>query len=228
MVTIGKEGSDYSAAILAYCLDAEEVVIWKDVPGVLNADPKWFDETIKLDHISYLDAVELAYYGATVIHHKTIKPLQNKQIPLLVKSFYNPLESGTVISSDNVRLAVPSFIFRINQALIIISPKDFSFIIEENLRDVFHIFASCRVKINVMQNTAISFSVSVDYDENKVPRLIERLKEKFNVTYENHNLELITIRNYNQQTIERVCVKKEIHLEQKTKTTAQIVVKKLD
>ncbi|MBI4646993.1 MAG: aspartate kinase, partial [Bacteroidia bacterium] len=136
--------------------------------------------------------------------------------------------SGTLISYENVRLAVPSFIFRINQTLIVISPKDFSFIIEENLRDVFHIFASCGVKINVMQNTAISFSVSVDYDESKIPVLIEKLKEKFNVSYENHALELITIRNYDQQTIDRVCVMKEILLEQKTKTTAQLVVRKLD
>ncbi|MFA6924983.1 MAG: aspartate kinase [Bacteroidales bacterium] len=222
--TLGREGSDYSAAIIAYSLDAEEVIIWKDVSGVLNADPKWFDETIKLEQISYHDAIELAYYGATIIHPKTIKPLQNKQIPLFVRSFIKPEEQGTIIKDDITTLKVPSFIFKVNQVLITISPKDFSFIVEENLRDIFHIFTEMKIKINVMQNSAIRFSVCVDHDERRLPPLISKLKEKFKVLY-NSGLELITIRHYDQNTIDRVCVEKEILLEQKSRTTVQLVVK---
>ncbi|MDD5570804.1 MAG: aspartate kinase [Bacteroidales bacterium] len=225
-VTLGREGSDYSAAIIAYSLDASETVIWKDVSGVLNADPKWFDETIKLEQISYHDAIELAYYGATVIHPKTIKPLQNKQIPLFVRSFIKPDEPGTLIKDDITALKVPSFIFKINQVLITISPKDFSFIVEENLRDIFHVFSEMKTKINVMQNSALRFSVCVDYDKRRMPPLISKLKEKFKVLY-NSGLELITIRHYDQQTIDRVCVEKEVLLEQKSRTTVQLVVKPL-
>lgn len=223
-VTLGREGSDYSAAIFAWSLGADEVIIWKDVPGVLNADPKWFEQTVLLEAISYHDAIELAYYGATVIHPKTIKPLQNRRIPLRVRSFVNPLEQGTLVNDDQTSLAVPSFIFKINQALITISPKDFSFIVEEHLRDIFDIFSSLKVKINVMQNSALRFSVSVDYDERRVPPLIEKLRSMFTVLY-NTGLELITIRHYDQTTIDRVCVKKEVLLEQKSRTTVQLVVK---
>ena len=225
-VTLGREGSDYSAAIIAYSLNAAEVVIWKDVAGVLNADPKWFDETIKLEQLSYHDAIELAYYGATVIHPKTIKPLQNKNIPLWVKSFIKPNEIGTVIKDDETALSVPSFIFKINQILITISPKDFSFIVEENYRDIFQMFMEAKVKINVMQNSAINFSLSVDDDERRLPKLINQLKEKFKVRY-NSGLELITIRHYDQSTIDRVSVNKKILLEQKSRSTVQLVVKPL-
>lgn len=225
--TLGREGSDYTAAILAYCLEAEDVTIWKDVPGVLNADPKWFSDTVKLDKISYLDAIELAYYGASVIHPKTIQPLQNKKIPLFVKSFVHPNEPGTVINADDCKLEVPSFIFKINQVLITISTRDFSFIIEENLRDIFKIFSEQRVRINVMQNSAMNFTVSVDFDERKIPVLIEELKKGFKVRF-NEGLELITIRHYDQATIDRVCVQKEVLLEQKSRNTVQLVVKKLD
>jgi aspartate kinase len=222
--TLGREGSDYTAAILAYTTNAESVTIWKDVPGVLNADPKWFDETKKLDQISYQDAIELAYYGATVIHPKTIKPLQNKKIPLIVKSFLNPGEKGTIINDVQSPLPIPSFIFKINQVLLSISPKDFSFIMEENLSEMFRLFAERQVKVNVMQNSAISFSISIDNDERKVPELIKTLQKDYKVLY-NENLELITIRYYDQATIDRVTTGKRILLEVKSRYTVQLVVK---
>jgi len=222
--TLGREGSDYTAAILAYTTNAESVTIWKDVPGVLNADPKWFDETKKLEQISYQDAIELAYYGATVIHPKTIKPLQNKKIPLYVKSFLHPEEKGTIINDVQTPLPVPSFIFKVNQVLISISPKDFSFIIEENLSEIFNLFAERQVKVNVMQSSAISFSVSVDNDPRKLPDLIKTLQKDYKVLY-NDNLELVTIRYYDQATIDRVTVGKKILLEMKSRYTVQLVMK---
>jgi aspartate kinase len=222
--TLGREGSDYTAAILAYTAGGQDVTIWKDVPGVLNADPKWFDETQKIDQLSYHDAIELAYYGATVIHPKTIKPLQNKKIPLYVKSFLQPEKPGTVINDVQQPLPVPSFIFKINQILISISPKDFSFIVEENLGSIFRLFHELQVKANVMHNSAISFSVSMDHDPRKTPELIRILQNDFRVLY-NENLELITIRHYDQATIDRVTVGKEILLEQKSRHTVQLVVR---
>jgi aspartate kinase len=222
--TLGREGSDYTAAILAYTTNAESVTIWKDVPGVLNADPKWFDETKKLEQISYQDAIELAYYGATVIHPKTIKPLQNKKIPLYVKSFLHPEEKGTVINEIQSPLPIPCFIFKVKQVLISISPKDFSFIAEENFSDIFNLFSEKQVKVNVMQNSAISFSVSVDAEERKLPDLIKTLQKKYRVLY-NDNLELITIRYYDQATIDRVTIDKKILLEVKSRYTVQLVVK---
>ncbi|HNO70180.1 MAG TPA: aspartate kinase [Bacteroidia bacterium] len=223
-VTLGRDGSDYSAAIFAYCTEAENVTIWKDVPGVMNADPKWFEETKLIDHMSYQDAIELSYYGATIIHPKTIKPLQNKKIPLYVKSFLHPNEPGTVINDKPSQLPIPCFIFKINQILLSISPKNFSFIVEENFSDIFLIFSENRVKINTMENSAISFSVCTDNDEKKIPKLIEKLQEKFRVLY-NDNLELITIRYYDQPTIDRVCIGKKILLEHKSRYTVQLVVK---
>jgi aspartate kinase len=224
--TLGREGSDYSAAILAFTTNAVSVTIWKDVPGVLNADPKWFDETKKLEQISYQDAIELAYYGATVIHPKTIKPLQNKKIPLYVKSFLNPEENGTVINDAQTPLPIPSFIFKVNQVLISISPKDFSFIAEDNFSDIFNLFSEKQVKVNVMQNSAISFTVSVDNDKRKLPELIKTLQKQYRVLY-NDNLELITIRYYDQATIDRVTIDKKILLEVKSRYTVQLVVKPL-
>lgn len=222
--TLGREGSDYSAAIFASCLNAAALTIWKDVPGVLNADPKWFDETEKIPQLSYHDAIELTYYGATVIHPKTIKPLQNKGIPLFVRSFIQPEGSGTAITKDSNPLPVPSFIFKVNQALISIFPKDYSFIIEENLSNIFELFHQHRIKINTMLNSAISFSVSVDDNEEKVKKLIESLSNQFTVKY-NKGLELVTIRYYNQQTIDRVTVDKDILLEVKSRHTCQMVMK---
>ncbi len=221
--TLGREGSDYSAAIFTSCLNAEALTIWKDVPGVLNADPKWFDETEKIDQLSYHDAIELTYYGATVIHPKTIKPLQNKEIPLYVRSFIVPDAEGTKISNVNLPLPVPSFIFKVNQVLISIFPKDFSFIIEESLSAIFSLFHTHKVKVNTMLNSAISFSVSVD-DSDKIDALLKDLSGTFKVKY-NKGLELVTIRYYNQNTIDRVIVNKDVLLEVKSRHTCQIVMK---
>ncbi len=225
--TLGREGSDFSAAIIGYSMDAEDVVIWKDVPGVLNADPKYFSNTIKLDNLSYHDAIELAYYGASVIHPKTIKPLQNKKIPLWVKSFLHPKERGTIIQNDKAELQVPSFIFKMNQVLITVSARDFSFIAEQNLGDIFHELSKHRVRINVMQNTALSFSICADWDERKIPELIRSLEKDYVIRY-NKNIELVTIRHYDDETIERVTVSKEILLEEKTRHTIQIVMRDIE
>jgi aspartate kinase len=222
--TLGREGSDYTAAIFTAALDAEKMTIWKDVPGVLNADPKWFDETEKIAHLSYYDAIELTYYGATVIHPKTIKPIQNKGIPLYVRSFIHPDEAGTEISKGPTTLPIPTFIFKVNQVLLSIFPKDFSFIIEENLSDIFAIFHKNKVKVNTMLNSAISFSVSVDDEENKIENLIKDLSADFKVKY-NKNMELVTIRYYNQETIDRVTVNKKVWLEVKSQNTCQMVMK---
>ncbi|WP_367868448.1 aspartate kinase [Pedobacter sp. WC2423] len=222
--TLGREGSDYSAAIFCACLDATALTIWKDVPGVLNADPKWFDETERIPQLSYHDAIELTYYGATVIHPKTIKPLQNKNIPLYVKSFLHPASEGTVINGINSELPVPSFIFKVNQVLISILPKDFSFIIEENLSDIFSLFHKHKVKVNTMLNSALSFSVSVDYEEEKINNLIQDLSVLYKVKY-NKGLELVTIRYYKKDTINRVTVNKDILLKVKSRHTCQIVMK---
>lgn len=220
--TLGREGSDYTAAIIAFTTNAESVTIWKDVPGVLNADPKWFAETKKIEHLSYHDAIELAYYGATVIHPKTIKPLQNKKIPLYVKSFLNPGEAGTIINEDQSSLPLPCFIFKVDQVLISISPKDFSFIVEENFSAIYKLFAEKQVKINMMQNSAISFSVCIDNDAHKLPDLIKTLQKEYRVLY-NENLELITIRYYDQATIDRVTIDKKVLLEVKSRYTVQLV-----
>lgn len=225
--TLGREGSDFSAGILAYCLNAESVTIWKDVPGMLNADPKWFDETEKLNNISYHEAVELAYYGASVIHPKTIKPLHNKNIPLYVRSFVQPDAAGTTINENTTEDSlIPSFIFKMDQVLISISAKDYSFIMEDALSHIFGIFSDFGVKINLMQNSAISFSVCVDYDKQKTQKLIEALREHYKVLY-NEELELVTIRHYDDQTIKRVTTGKKIIVEQKSRNTARFVMRDL-
>jgi len=223
--TLGREGSDFTAGILAYCSNAESVTIWKDVPGMLNADPKWFDDTIKLDNISYLEAVELAYYGASVIHPKTIKPLQNKKIPLYVKSFVSPKDCGTLINNETKKdAAIPSFIFKMNQVLISISAKDYSFVMEDSLSHIFGAFSKFGVKINLMQNSAISFSACVDFDKQKTIQLIDELKKSYKILY-NDKLELVTIRHYDQKTIDRVTSEKDIIVEQKSRNTARFIMK---
>lgn len=222
--TLGREGSDYTAAILAYVLDAEKVIIWKDVSGVLNADPKWFDETVLLEHLSYHDAIELAYYGASVIHPKTIQPLKKKSIPLHVKSFIDPEINGTLVGIEDYEKLIPSFIFKMNQVLVHISARDFSFITEDSLSDIIAAFAKHGLKINLMQNTAISFQVCVNQEENRLKRVVSELEERFNINME-AGLELVTIRYYDQATIDRVTVNKEIILEQHNRTVAQMVMK---
>ncbi|MEM9023093.1 MAG: aspartate kinase [Bacteroidota bacterium] len=225
MTSLGREGSDYSAAIIAYAMDAEETVIWKDVPGMLNADPKWFNNTTKLRNISYREAIELAYFGASVIHPKTVKPLQNKQIPLRVRSFLDPEEEGTLIDRNTSQDSlVPSYIFKQRQVLISISPRDFSFIAEDNLSDVFAHFSACGVSINTMQNSAISFSVSVDADAQRIPKLIEALQQDYAVKY-NENLQLLTIRHYDDRTIEQLTEHKEVLLEQRSRQTIRLLMK---
>jgi aspartate kinase len=225
--TLGREGSDFSGAILAYCCDAELLAIWKDVPGVLNADPKYFEDTVKLPVISYREATELSYYGASVIHPKTLKPLQNKQIPLFVKSFSQPDDEGTQIQeiTEYDRL-IPSFIFKVDQVLISIAPRDYSFVDEHNLSCIFASFAKFRIKLHLMQNSAISFSACVDNKHDKLPLLLEELHEDFVVRY-NEGLELLTIRHYDQETIDRLTEDKEVLLIQKGRSTAQLVLRPL-
>ncbi len=223
--TLGREGSDFSAGILAYCSNAESVTIWKDVPGMLNADPKYFDNTIKLDQISFKEAIELSYYGASVIHPKTIKPLQNKGIPLYVKSFIDPTAEGTKIQANTESDSlVPSFIFKMNQVLISITPKDFSFIAEKNLTDIFDRLTQANVKINVMQLSALDFRILLDEEKTDLDRLSELLSANYRIKI-NKGLELVTIRHYDQATIDRVTVDKEVLLEQKTRETARLVVR---
>lgn len=222
--TLGREGSDFSAGILAYCLNAESVTIWKDVPGMLNADPKLLADAKMLSNISYHEAVELAYYGATVIHPKTIKPLQNKNIPLYVKSFLNPQAEGTVVDNNATNDSLmPSFIFKRNQVLISIESKDYSFIIENNLSQIFGVFSKMGVKINLMQNSAISFSVVVDFDAQKIPSLIKELNTDYKVRY-NENLSLITVRHYTQESIDSVVQNQKILLEQKSRKMIRMVI----
>ncbi len=223
--TLGREGSDFTAAVLTYIMEAEQIIIWKDVEGIYNADPEYFNEYEKLKTISYQEAIELAYFGAKVIHPKTIKPLQNKGIPLYVKSFLNPGAEGTVIQTvkDNIELP-PVYIIKQNQILISISPKDFSFIAEENLSKIFALFAKYRIKINISENSAISFSVCVDWDESRTPGILKNLQQDYKIKY-NTDLTLITIRHYNDEAIRKMTTGKEILLEQRSRNTMRIIVK---
>lgn len=223
-VTLGREGSDYSAAILAYCLDAESVTIWKDVPGFLNADPKYFENTVKIRHIPYNEAIELAYYGASVIHPKTVKPLQNKNIPLYIKSFLNPRLTGSAIGNyKSISPKTPLYIFRNNQILLSICPRDFSFIAEENLEYIFGRLSHLEIRVNLMQNSALSFSICVDNDERRIKLLLDALSTKFLVRY-NEDLQLVTIRYYTQQVIDSIVAGRPVLLEQRSRTTEQIIV----
>lgn len=223
--TLGREGSDFSAAILAAALQADEVIIWKDVEGMLNADPKFFKKTVKLNNISYREAIELAYFGASVIHPKTIQPLHNSGIPLYVKSFVNPLNRGTLINenrdSDSL---VPSYIHKEGQILISIAAKDYSFIAESGLSDIYSCFADHGVTINIMQNSAISFSVCVDDETPKVDELIEILQKRFKVSF-NKSVKLLTIRHYTETIIEELIKDQSVLLEQRSRNTARFVLK---
>lgn len=224
--TLGREGSDYSAAILAHSIDARQMTIWKDVPGVLNADPKYFANTCKLAHISYSDATELAYFGASVIHPKTIKPLQNKHIPLYVRSFVQPEEPGTWVGLDDVEYTVvPSYIFKPNQILLSIYPKDFSFIEEVRLARIFELLASHGMKVNMMQNSALSFSVCLDAARGSFPDLLRALSAEFDCVY-NEGADLVTVRHYTQEVIDRIVGGRDVLLEQRTRHTIQLVVRK--
>ena len=222
--TLGREGSDYSASILSYCLNAQSMTIWKDVPGFLNADPKYFKDTIKINKIPFNEAIELAYYGASVIHPKTVKPIQNKGIRLHIKSFVDPEAEGSVIGPfESIEPLTPLYIFKNNQVLISIRPKDFSFIAEDNLQAIFAIMAELNIRVNLMQNSALSFSLCLDYNEVLLKQLQFRLKKKYHITY-NSGLQLITIRYYNQQIIDQTVGGRNILLQQRTRTTTQILV----
>jgi aspartate kinase len=223
--TLGREGSDFTAAIIAYALDAEEVVIWKDVPGLMNADPAAFPDAVMLDELSFHEAIELAYYGAKVIHPKTIKPLQNKNIPLRIKSFEQPEMHGSLIHNlRDYQQEIPSYIFKEKQTLISFSPKDFSFIAEKNISEIFSSLSSLNLRANLMQNSAISFSICLDDQEEKINELINRLQEQFTIRY-NRNLTLITIRHFTEEIIARLNANANVILEQRSRNTVQLVVK---
>ncbi len=222
--TLGREGSDYSAAIIAYCLNAESITIWKDVPGFLNADPKFFADTVKISQIPYNEAIELAYYGASVIHPKTVKPIQNMGIPLYIRSFITPEAEGSSIGNyRTIEPTTPLYIFRNNQILLSILPRDYSFIAEDNLQVIFGILNELGIRVNLMQNSALSFSICVDNNPQLVPTLIEKLNNMFRVRY-NENLQLITIRYYNQQVIDHIVAGRPVLLEQRSRTTEQLIV----
>ena len=223
--TLGREGSDFTAAILAFSLDAEQVIIWKDVDGVLNADPRFFEETEQLMSIPFEEAIELAYYGAKVMHPKTIQPLQKKSIPLEVKSFLNPKTESSIIGNfESITPFIPSYIVKENQILISIADKNLSFIVEEHLSSIFSLFSNFGTRVNMMQNSAVSFSFCIDNDSHKIPELLDALKKNFEV-YFNENLIMYTIRHYNEDSISKLLINKELLLEQKSRHTVHLVVK---
>ncbi|MCH3923681.1 MAG: aspartate kinase [Bacteroidales bacterium] len=222
--TLGREGSDYSASIIAYCLNARQMTIWKDVEGLLNCDPKRMPNSTKILQIPYSEAIELSYYGASIIHPKTIKPLENANIPLYIKSFLNPDNEGSLICKDKaIKPIVANFIFKDNQTLLSISPKDMSFIDEKNLSLIYSILFKHKIKVNIMQNSAISFSLCFDRNDNIFKELMQDLQNEFMVRY-NNGLQLITIRHYTQQAIKEVVGKRKIIIEQKSRITAQYLI----
>lgn len=226
--TLGREGSDYSAAIIAHIIGAESLTVWKDVPGVLNADPRYFKETIKLEHISFREAVELSFHGASVLHPKTIKPIQNKNIPLFVRSFLQPQLPGTRIDNDETDdRHTPCYIFKPNQVLISLSPRDFSFIGEQHLAGIFQRLYEHKLETTIMQNSAINFSFSVESDEDRIPRFLETLKPNYRILF-NKGLELLTIRHYDTGKLPNLLAQKEILLEQKTRNTIKLLLRDLN
>lgn len=223
--TLGREGSDYTAAIFAYCLGAESVTIWKDVPGVLNGDPRYFEDTILLNQISYREAIELAFYGASVIHPKTLQPLQRKEIPLFVKSFINPLLPGTRVSKGlDLEPHLPCYIIKKNQLLLSLSSLDFSFIMEEHISEIFSLFHQYKLKVNLIQNSAISFSVCIEDKFNNFNKVKEVLEKKFKISY-NENVSLYTIRHFNEDASKVVETNKTVLLKQVSRETMQIITK---
>lgn len=223
--TLGREGSDYTAAIFAYCLNAENVTIWKDVPGVLNADPRVFKDPELLQHISYEEAIELAFYGASVIHPKTLQPLQQKEIPLFVKPFLKPESAGTKVGKGAlIYPEIPCFIVKKDLVLISLSTLDFSFMVEENISEIFRLFHQYQMKVDLIQNSAISFSVCVDNKFNQLEKLLQHLKARFKVSFV-PGVSLFTIRHFNDEAIQSLEKDKEILLKQLTHNTLQIVTR---
>jgi len=223
--TLGREGSDYTAAIFAYCLNAESVTIWKDVPGVMNADPRYFENASLLNQISYREAIELAFYGATVIHPKTLQPLQKKEIPLFVKSFINPTLPGTSVSKGaDLEPHLPCFIVKKNQLLLSLSSIDFSFIMEENISEIFALLHDYKMKVSLIQNSAISFSVCIDDKFGNFNELKTILSKKFQIAY-NENVSLYTIRHFDEKAAQMVEQNKDVLLKQVSRETMQIITK---
>nr|MBP9874998.1 aspartate kinase [Haliscomenobacter sp.] len=222
--TLGREGSDYTAAIFSFCLDAERMTIWKDVPGVLTADPRLFENVVKIDRLSYKEAIEMTYYGAKVIHPKTIKPLQNKSIPLYVKSFIDPSGEGTCISDEAEDLYPPMVAVEMNQALLLISTRDFSFVAEHHMSYLFNMIAEMRLQVNMLQNSAISFNVCVNDIDDKVDRFAERIQDKFKVIID-RGLELYTVRHYHPDVLVNLRRGKIVLMEERTSENMQMVVK---
>lgn len=225
--TLGREGSDYTAAIFAYCLNAESVTIWKDVPGVMNADPRYFENARLLNQISYREAIELAFYGASVIHPKTLQPLQKKEIPLFVKSFLNPTLPGTSVSKGpDLEPKLPCFIVKKKQLLVSLSSIDFSFIMEENISEIFALLHQFKMKVSLIQNSAISFSICVEDKFGNFKELKNILSKKFKVTYE-EQVSLYTIRHFNEKAAQTVEANKEVLLKQVSRETMQIVTREV-
>lgn len=223
--TLGREGSDYTAALLAAMLQAQGVYIWKDVKGLQNADPKLFPNTVKIEEITYHEVIEMAYYGAQVIHPKTIKPLQNANIPLYVKSFLDPSIKGTAIkNTTDTFIYPPLIVLKKHQVLLQITSLDFSFITEENLKNIYDIFHGQHVKINLIQNAAISLVVCIDNREEKIQELVQELEKQYKVL-RNENVQLLTVRHYTPSVFEELTKGRIILLEQRTRTTVQVVVK---
>ncbi len=222
--TLGRDGSDYTAAIFTYCLDAKDMTIWKDVPGVLTADPRLFENVTKLDRLSYREAIELTYYGAKVIHPKTIKPLQNKSIPLYVKSFLEPESEGTLVSGQTEDKYPPLVAVEKNQAVLSISTRDFSFVAEHHISFLFNKIADFRLQVNMMQNTAISFAICVNNIDDKIHQFAKNIEKEFSVLID-EGLELYTIRYYNQPTISSLLDGKMVMLEERTPNTMQVVLR---
>lgn len=222
--TLGREGSDYSAAILAYCLDAQAMVIWKDVPGVLTADPRYFDDVTKLDHLSYREAIEMTYYGAKVIHPKTIKPLQNKAIPLHVRSFIDPAGAGTRIDADAPPAYPPIVAVEREQALVQIATRDFSFVAEHHLRDLFNLIAEHRLQVNLMQNSAISFAITVNDVDERVDRFAEALQDNFSCDI-TRGLELVTVRHADELALRTQREGKLVLMDERVGSTVQMVMR---
>ena len=228
--TLGREGSDYSAAILAHTLDAESVTVWKDVPGILNADPKRFPNAVKIDTLTYHETVELAYYGASVIHPKTLRPLHNKQIPLFVKSFFHPENEGSQITQHADTVEIPSYIVKDNQLLLSVSPRDFSIIGVENLSKILDVLSEYRVKINLIQNSALTFSVCTDNVPLRLQPCIEALGKEFVVKF-NEDIRLVTIRHYDSESekeILKMFDKEEVIIRQNNRHTIQLVLRQIN
>lgn len=222
--TLGREGSDYTAAILAYCLNAASMSIWKDVPGILTGDPAVFDNVSKMDRISFREAIEMTYYGAKVIHPKTIQPLQNKSIPLYVKSFIHPEGEGTLITAEKEDVYPPIIVIEKDQSLLHISTRDFSFIAVDHLAHIFGLMDKYRIKVNLMRNSAVSFSIAVQHHPDRLPKLIKALEQDFNLVVDS-GLELITIRHFQEDQVDALTAGKVVLFEERFRQTLQLVVK---